>query len=272
LKKATLAIAFVTFGVVAVIGLRAPKKTVPHEFSDPICQQSYQTLFGKDALDVRLFFGYKDARPARFVADRYEQMLFVQALLRPCRKDREDCGFAREVATHPKGEELFTKSIQGPDGRSRTISLTVTHSSVGPDDVANRENPFQKWSSQFARESFIDALKNADVVFYNGHSRSGGGPDFDPPVINSRDEVNYAWYRIKHPGLSVLENALIMSKNLKVLGLFSCASEQLFSKAVEKRNRSLQLISSRQLIYFSEALRDSLDSLSNLLGMKCPVD
>src|SRR5690606_18334478 len=41
------------------------------------CHRAYARLYKNDIVDMRLVFGYKDARPARFVADRYERAAIV---------------------------------------------------------------------------------------------------------------------------------------------------------------------------------------------------
>ena len=49
------------------------------------CRKAYDRFFAGPSVDVRVVFGYKDARPARFVADRYERLLLLSRLLRRCR-------------------------------------------------------------------------------------------------------------------------------------------------------------------------------------------
>jgi hypothetical protein len=218
-------------------------------------------------LDVRMVFGYKDARPARFVTDRYEQELFSQQILRPCTGRRQDCGFKRKDSKSLDGEEVFERTIESSDGVKRLVLLSVIHSSVGPDDLSNRTDPFQKWQSEKARAFFLKGLALADVVFYNGHSRSGGGPDFAPPLLDSRGHVNYTQYKHDQNGLADLQTALKASSKLSVLGLFSCDSDQLFSQPIASSKKDVKLISSHKLLYFAEAIQDSLDALSSLLEM-----
>jgi hypothetical protein len=217
-----------------------------------------------------MVFGYKDARPARFVDDRYEQAIFVQRLLKSCEGGRQDCGFKLDRDREAPLERL-TKTINGPTGDPERVVLTVVHSSVGPDDETNRANPFQKWQSAQAQEQFEFALKNADVVFYNGHSRVGGGPDFFPPKLGRNEHVDYVWYKTHAKSRLAMERLLHESQAspLKVLGLFSCASDRLFANKSQDAKPGLGLISSVELIYFSDAIENSLAALSGLLEMKC---
>ena len=151
---------------------------------------------------------------------------------------------------------------------NQTFYLMILHSSVGPDDDANRRNPHQAWQSNATRSAFIQALQTADIVFYNGHSRSGGGPDFEPPRLDSSNHTDYAWYRKQQPGLKLLADTLAghPESPLRCLGLFSCASEQLFAERITKANRGVKLLSSSKLLYFSDALGESLAALSEALS------
>jgi hypothetical protein len=222
----------------------------------------YHLKLEDQVLDVRIFFGYKDARPARFVGDRYEQALFLQRLTAPCSDDRFDCGFARDQFDGP-----FLKTLQLESGRRVQVSVRVFGSSVGVDDDVNRGNPFQKWRSDFTKNQFAEALKKADVVFYNGHSRAGGGPDFAPPELTKFKHVRYGEYQRKKPGFHLVQNILKSNPNspLRLIGLYSCESDQLFKKKIEAAKPKLRVIGSRQLLYFSDAFNDSLDQLSQIL-------
>lgn len=240
--------------------------TVAPAFEDESCRQLYLSFYRKPKIDLKVVFGYKDARPARFVADRYERAIFIQRLTKECKGSNFACGFTRSLSD----SDLLTRTIQGPDGKIREIFLRVIHSSVGPDDDENRFNPLQKWRTRYANLAFLQGLTGGDVVIYNGHSRSGGGPDFEPPRLLKDNEVDYSWYREHQPGfnpiIATLEGA---PSSLRLLGLYSCASSKHFLERVRKVKPDLGLITSSKLIYFSDALESSLESISSLLSMKC---
>ncbi len=263
-----LGLSLVIFG----IGLRTyllnkSEVVVPSpEFEDESCRQIYLSFYRKPAVDIKVVFGYKDARPARFVADRYERMIFIQRLTRICKGKNLACGFKRSLTD----SDLLTRSIRGPDGKNREIFLRAIPSSVGADDEENRLNPFQKWRTRYANLAFLQGLTSADVVIYNGHSRAGGGPDFEPPRLAKDGDVDFPWYREHQPGfnpiIATLEGA---PSSLRLLGLYSCASSKHFLDRVRKVKPDLGLITSPKLIYFSDALESSLESISSLLTMKC---
>lgn len=241
------------------------RPTIP-AFEDESCRQIYLGFYKNPQVDLKVVFGYKDARPARFVADRYERMIFIQRLTKPCKKKNLACGFKRSMSD----ADLLTRSITGPDGKSREIYLRAIQSSAGPDDVENRGNPFQKWRTRYANLAFLQGLTSADVVIYNGHSRAGGGPDFEPPRLAGNQDVDFSWYKENQPGfnpiIATFEGA---PSSLRLLGLYSCASSKHFLDRVRKVKPDLGLITSPRLIYFADALESSLESISSLLSMKC---
>ncbi|MBC7693514.1 MAG: hypothetical protein H7222_17240 [Methylotenera sp.] len=241
-----------------------------------LCHEAYLNFYARPKVDVRVIFGYKDARPARFVADRYERMLFIQRILEPCTDKSFACGFTRSRTD----ADLFTRKINGPargaPGKSvlpaeeKQVDLRVLQSSAGPDDEENRLDPFQKWRSEYASRSFLQGLSEADAIFYNGHSRGGGGPEFEPPLIRADHEVDFKWYREHELGLIPILNTFEHAPSrLKLLGLYSCASSRHFMDRVLAAKPDLGLITSPRLIYFSDALESSLEALSALLGLQC---
>lgn len=215
-------------------------------------------------------FGYKDARPFRFVADRYEKMYFIQRLTSPCEAGQHACAFART----PEDWELFKKKITGVDGKPLDVKIRITTSSAGPDDEENRVNPYQRWLSQRSDTVFTQGLKTADVVLYSGHSRAGGGPDFRPPTLYANNHVAYGLYKKKQPGLKLITTTLEKNQDsaVKILGLFSCASSQLFVKAIQEKKPGIGVITSTALLYHADALENMMMSLDSILAGKCATE
>ena len=235
---------------------------------DERCLARYERIFALDELRFTVAFGYKDARPARFVGDRYEKAPLVQRLLKTCPKEAPEgaCGFARSLLD----ANLLEREVFAPDNQKRKLVLEIIHASAGPDDQENRENPFQKWLSENARERFLEGVRKSTVVLYNGHSRVGGGPDFRAPRINSNGAILYDDYRIEEAGLKSLLAALAApGTEVEVLGLLSCASSQLFEKRLHLTKKNLAVWSSRELLYFADALEDSWNFLDALIRKEC---
>jgi hypothetical protein len=218
-----------------------------------------------DEPEIHVLFGYKDARPARFVGDRYERTSMAEALTKPCVGERRDCGFVRSA----EDEELFSKEMRDAHGKSRWIRLRLAGSAASADDEENRRDPFQAWKTRRAARLFHEGLRSADAVFYDGHSRDGGGPDFAPPRLRADRHVDYGWYLAKRPGMRALERALAGApRPARVVGLYSCDSNRLtVTGAAAKKVR---WITYDKLYYFADAMNDIRDSISGLLTCARP--
>lgn len=225
---------------------------LPHQASSkrtPECIDTYRELYREPVTEMRLVFGYKDARPARFVGDRYERAWVIARLLRE--------GFYR-------GEENELRAeVSGLDGVQTQIRLRIVNSSVGPDDEANRLDPRQAWQSARAARTFNEGLRGAKVVIYDGHSRTGGGPDFTPPRLTQVRHVDYAWYQ--NHRLAYLDLKKVLSRHAPaLLGLLSCQSERHFDLPTRG------LVASADVVYYAEAIRSAVEIFKSLREMRCP--
>src|SRR5690606_27817026 len=122
------------------------------------------------------------------------------------------------------------------------------------------------------KNAFLSGLREADAVFYNGHSRAGGGPDFAPPLLRGGDAVDFARYQREQPGLKEVLSSLQAKPDLKLVGFFSCASSQLFVAQATSAAPKLGVISSPELLYFSDAMESLAAAVSGLLAMRCEPD
>ena len=222
------------------------------------CERAYSEFFKKDDLDFRIVFGYKDSRPARLVTDRYERLLMIEKL--------RSLGFVRD----DKDDELLHKQIDGPDHQLKRIRLRVVESSVGADDEVNRKNPFQNWQSAHALESFLDGIKNANAIFYVGHSRKGGGPDFAPPRCTRDGHVDYDWYSTHRTGLHQTAQAIERIKaGKKLIGIFSCDSQRHFSSRLKMQGSRAGLITNRSALYYVDSVNETVSTIHSLIEFEC---
>lgn len=227
------------------------------------------TLEKPQDVGVRISFGYKDARPARFVGDRYERLYLLQRLLKPCESGEDlACGFERDK----RDLNLFTKTVSTENKEKILIRLNITASAASPDDEDNRKNPYQKHLSETALDNFLEGVQSAEAVFYVGHSRDGGGPDFKPPRLTKEHHVAYAWYRKHEPGLNLMLEHLKTDEKKErspfKLGLLSCVSTQLFEKKIRQATDKVTPVTVPKLIYYSEALEILLKELSDFIHLK----
>lgn len=232
-----------------------------NQHTDPILELKHVP----PALKFLIAFGYKDARPARFVGDRYERMSLVETLLKPCAsQETQVCGFQR----HQSDADMFEKTIL-PAPHEKKVIVRIVASSLGPDDEENRKNPYQKIYSQNTKQEFDRGLFNYDEVFYVGHSRDGGGPDFGPPQLTKKNHVHYDWYIKEKPGLRDLQKSLkVPHLKARTLGLISCASEKQFKSALNTINPSINLVTTKHLVYYQDALQQVLQELDQSIKLR----
>lgn len=238
-----------------------------------MCSTMQEALYKKSTIRIRMVFGYKDARPARFVGDRHERLAFLERITSVCADEKsESCGFAR---SHSNADLFMKKSII--KGKERKILLWVVNSSVGTDDQENQTDPFQRWKSKYAEQAFLSGLRDTDVVMYDGHSRFGGGPDFYSPKLASDGTVDPTSYQEDRPGLTKMMSSLKGSvrpkagpfSKLKLLGLFSCSSSQHFTEDIHTVSKA-GMVTSKVLMYYSDALEQSLATVNDVLLGRCP--
>lgn len=232
------------------------------------CRKPYEALTKDGALSIVVAFGYKDSRPLRFVGDRYERAQFVDLIVRPCPAFEVVCGFEQESGN----PEFFSKKITWYDHKERIIQIQVLASSVGPDDDYNRESRLQKWNSDRTFRLFRRALVKSDIVFYNGHSRTGGGPDFSPPRLQKNGQVDYGHYQAEKPGVKFLLEDLERAKGARqprLLGLFSCDSSEHFQKALLKAKPKMGLVASQALLHQFDAMDNMVAALTAVLKGDC---
>lgn len=232
------------------------------------CSKAYAALSKDGAISIAVAFGYKDSRPTRFVGDRYERAVFVDLITRPCPGWEVVCEFKMEE----NNPEFYSKKMTWYDGKERIVQIQVLASSIGPDDEWNRKNPLQKWNSDRTLRLFRRALVKSDIVFYSGHSRTGGGPDFSPPLLVESGLVDYKYYQDRKPGATLLIEDLDRAKGARqprLLGLFSCDSSDHFQKMLLGAKPKMGLIASKALLHQSDAMDNIVGALTAVLKGEC---
>jgi hypothetical protein len=256
------------------------------------CYSAYSKLYKteKSMIDIRMAFGYVDTRDGKFPTFVYDQVMrasLLEHLTQTCPGGLQPtyfaCGFTRDA----DDANILIKNIKGLDGHIKKIQLTVTHGSSSFDDDLNcQRKPMstqrcvphdgQKYQTRTARENFLKGLQNADVVFYAGHSRDGGGPDFSPPYLDSLKSVDERRYRTEgrknyQAMLSALRETPRENRP-KILGLFSCSSNRWFKDGLKSVSPETGLIGSTQTISLEDELVSLTASLDSIIGMRCEED
>jgi hypothetical protein len=244
------------------------------------CSKHYTAIADKGTLDFRYALGYFDeshgiSDPEYGYSPSLDGSNFSalrEFLTKPCPagSKRMSCGFS-ESGSPQSGVVQLAKSIRLL-GKPVKVTMTLTHPSaseiyddnVGP--LASRQQMLTLQSEQ----NFYSGLSSADIVFYNGHSRDGGGPDFKPPVLNAKHKANYAgYYHIKREGFKNMMLSLKQNHAPAMVGLFSCFSKTHFHAQLLKNNPQQALILSTDAIDYASTTQVSLGYLEAILQGEC---
>jgi hypothetical protein len=153
------------------------------------------------------------------------------------------------------------------DGRKVEINLFT--SSLA-DDAKEDVNPDvmyweQEKLSRSAKSRFYRELVESDIVFYMGHSRLGGGMEF-----NAQSGVATLFNAVfRLPMLPVFKALRQRPTKLKMIGMFSCYSSRYFGHDFHGANPALSLILTTGEIYARPAEQASLGALDAVLSKKC---
>ena len=271
-------------GVPATTPPCPPDGTTSHSLpADPVfCQKQYKSLFSTPEVKLSVAFGYDDSWPDFAQVDNPSDVAdFVDLLTQDC-GSTDDVGMEFdnlcEFKRDPDDASLFYKQLTGPDGQTRKIIMHVI-SATGMDvhlkdnDLQLRVSAEQKKRSEEARQEYMKDLSHADVVLYNGHSRDGGGPDFNPPVLTANHHVDYPWYHLHHPGKNDMVQALSSSTHHpKVIAMLSCDSKLEFQKMLNKVSPDSALLVSN-MVAESEDLNQTMRAFfEGLLAQDCSDD
>jgi hypothetical protein len=192
------------------------------------CQNDYLSLMAKSEINVTIAYGYFDAEDGSTWDNRMLQQ-FLNTMTAPCKSwSTKSCGFQLAGT----GPYILTRKLTGPDGFIKTVKLTVDSPSLSTDNNANMSSSLQKKKSEAVKQMYFKGLRDSEVTLYLGHSRDGGGPDFDPPKLR-HGHVDYDWYQ-EHPR-DKKEMLNILSEDpekARILGFFSCSSIRWFSKGI----------------------------------------
>lgn len=248
------------------------------------CEGNYTAIHEKGVYDIRYALGYFDDTTG---VERVEQGvnygkspsldIAVFDALRAALTERcytrglRSCGF--KESGDPKSGRVELRKYQKIQGKEVLVRLTLTQASASESYQKNKTTlaERQKMLTLQSEENYFGGLKEADVVLYNGHSRDGGGPDFNPPVLNSKDKTNYSgYYHVKQPGFKRLLASLKENPNKNVVvGLFSCYSRRHFYNDMVRLNPNQKMVLSSDTIDYMDTLLGSLGYLEGLLRGTC---
>ncbi len=251
--------------------------------------RNFSDLYTSDGvLDIRYNLGYFDDSTGKAIswagwnwgyspsADEGVFQAWRSVLKESCPNNtRHLCGFTEVSSANEivrDGKTLLTKRAE-IQGRIVDVRITLTHASASPiflDNIGSLSLR-QQHLSQISEDAYFTGIGSADIAFYNGHSRDGGGPDFHPPRLNSAKKPNYdGYYRVHRAGITRLINELKKGpRKDTVIGLFSCDSKLHFERRLLANNQMQKMILTLPGIHYFDALNATTGYLEGLLRGSC---
>lgn len=193
---------------------------------DPSCFERYSRIFDgpKPVVDIRIVYGMKNEDTGSLAFDVYLKLGIYDQLIKPCPPNATDsnvfaCGFQRKSSDN--GNYLvLERPTRTPSGRTKTVRITLAHSSVDP-DIKTVDPVEQANKSADAEKLFLDGLCESQAVIYDGHGRNGSGPDFDLPKL-TRGKIDYSKYHGEGLAKVVKRLASCPESQTPYLTLISC--------------------------------------------------
>ncbi len=247
------------------------------------CSGFYGRFANTHTLRIQVSFGYTDfseGTPYFYngqslgksaAVDVAYAEAFRRSLRRPCAGALQACGFILDEVGH----YIKTVTPPGPGALPVTVDVTVNDASLTPSHQINtRDRRAEQNTRSFeARAAWLDAIQNADVSLYVGHSRNGGGPDFFPPRLMANGRPDYrGYYMPRKPGLKDLLGAIrSRGEPPPLLGFFSCFSEYQFGKVLQSATPGSGFIftATDQALDMDDNANGAFATIDSLLRFQC---
>lgn len=234
---------------------------------DTKCIKRYQELYKKTTTEMRIVIGYRD-NPGGWVEDKSLAEALINLLTKPCQPNIFACDFKRDS----DDAEIFYRDVIDQKGNKKALRLKITHSAVSNFNENNQGKYRNEQQAQTtkATEAYFDGLKNADIIFYVGHSRVGSGPDFAPSKTTPDGHTDYEWYRKNHTSFKDTLNALkATAQKPKVLGFFSCSSHRDFYSDLKKVTPNTAFFMTKGISWWEDEPQELAAAINALVGQFC---
>lgn len=262
--------------------------TLPDASNTNKCLPVYKNAIKNGVMDIRYALGYFDDSQGNDIiwngknwglSPSIEIGMFNSIrgkLSEPCKNPEQLnlCGFA-ESGDPKLGKVLLQKRITLL-GNSVLVKIELTQASASESFIDNQNTlkERQAFLTAQSEESYFGGIGKADIVMYNGHSRNGGGPDFNPPLLDKELHVDYnGYYLKKRPGISRVLKLIKESENKEgILTFFSCYSKKHFYGDLLKANPKQKLVLSAETIDYFDSLKASMGYLEGFQRGACGQD
>lgn len=261
--------------------------TAPLSPEPAACAAPYRRLLTDGVLNINYALGYFDESDSNELASNPANVsislditgfnVIRNFLTTPCDSSSRQklCGFS-EVSSATNGGKVSLMKRETVLEQTVEINFHLTRASATDRYHVNlnSEQPLQRILTAQSEENFFSALGDAeaDIIFYNGHSRNGGGPDFSPPVLRQSDlHPDYSgYYQVRRTGMSKMFDALEAGENKnQIVGLFSCYSQKHFSRGLSQVNPRLKTILTSGTVPYDKIIFNSLAYLEGILQSQC---
>lgn len=200
---------------------------------NPSCRKDYAKLFDKPVVNMKIILGYFDIPPQQYSIDRiFRAALKRKILEKPCPPNSYLCEFK---PVDDDGEK-FQKVIRGPDGRSRTVVITLVTSSYTTSRALNEKYADeQEAQSEHAEEELL-GFKDTSLTMFIGHARTRCGlGTYIPPLRPLPDGTPTVDYReeCKRGTMAKIANALAQHQP-KMFSQIACRSNPGMDKLLAK--------------------------------------
>lgn len=226
-----------------------------------VCLTNTTAMLADGKLEIDIFLGYYDNSPGDWVVNFRERSEIVRELTKRCINDGL-CDFIM----NPADRNRFTKNVSINE-KPVLVSVTI-HNSAVMEYTSYNQTQRQRDLSRQTEANFHDRVRNGEAVFYLGHSRYGGGPDFNTPVLDPNYQVDEQYYRSQKPGYKLLQNAL-QGGGAKLFGAFSCESIEYFSKMVRRSAPNTVFMGTTLTPPYEDNMAAFYSALGNTIDGEC---
>jgi hypothetical protein len=185
-----------------------------------------------------------------------------------CYRNLQFCSFQRD----PNNPYVFHKSVR-IRGQNISVRVEIEFSSATESLSSNlgRYGYEQSQRTASTESFFLRGLQSADAVFYFGHARNGGGPDFAPPIfVPGKNKVDYnGYYLVNRPGLKKMLGALSSQKKAPVIGILACNSREHFLRRLLAAAPDSGIITTLDVTTVDEPFTAILGASDALMRGKC---
>lgn len=223
------------------------------------------SALSKSHIKISIFYGYIDQRPDSNTLDPIRAQEMLTNLTQPCFDSQALCGFVL-VDGYEQNRWVLQKYTE-----LQTIEILLINSAISEDDSSNQGQQLQMDISSRNEFLFLQELQNSDFVLYQGHSRYGFGPDFNPPIINSIGNIRKNYYlNSQQKNISkLLSNLRNRPDKIGAIGIFSCDSQKHFSNQIQLTKKSELTLLTSKISYSSQLQKPMIQFLENILNQDC---